>query len=110
MHIMLSRSIILILSPAFSFISSLTGLGIARPIEDPHLTRVPWNSADIEIFIIILYIGSSLDRNIDLDIHGGIIQTIMGQHTTISEYGSKMQVSKWKTIGVKVRSVRYFHT
>jgi hypothetical protein len=44
---------------------SLIGLGIARPIEDPHLTR---------------------------------------QQTTIREYGPRLKVSKWKTIGVKVRN------
>jgi uncharacterized protein DUF6293 len=34
MHIILSRNSILILSPAFSFIPSLIGLGIARPIDE----------------------------------------------------------------------------
>jgi hypothetical protein len=101
---MLSRNSILILSPAFSFIPSLIGLGIARPIEDPHLTRVPWNSADIEVFIIILYICYNLDGRIDLNIYDGIISMIMRQQTTIKEHGLRIQVSKWKTIGIKVRN------
>jgi hypothetical protein len=88
MHIILSRNSILILSPAFSFIPSLIGLGIARPIEDPHLTRVPWNSADIEVFIFILYICSNLDSCIDLNIYGGIIPMNMRQQTTIKEDGT----------------------
>jgi hypothetical protein len=104
MHIILSRNSILILSPAFSFMPSLIGLGIARPIEDPHLTRVPWNSADIEVFIIILYICNNLDGHIDFNIYGGIISKIMRQQTTIREYGPRLKVSKWKTIGVKVRN------
>ena len=68
MHIVLWRNNILILSPALRFIPSLIGFGIANPTDVPHLTSVPWNSADmIAILRFLLYI-LDIDVNIDLNI------------------------------------------
>jgi hypothetical protein len=50
-HIILWRNNILILSPAFRFIPSLIGFGIANPTDVPHLTSLPSNSADIIHFL-----------------------------------------------------------